>query len=177
MIILIRLCLFSYHVSEFALDYVLSMLPNHGDFGTILGPTVAGPGPGPGPGGSNLPPTGGGSGLPPTGSATTNSILASIQNKLDLQAHERVGRTNVSIYSGTRVFSPSAVLTPQERYELSQLVGHDEVHGTSGIYNTVIKETPRYSRQYELRVVRNIDNRPLSSFLDDVSSTVHFRQY
>jgi len=165
------------------------MLPNHSDFGTILGPTVAGPGgsnlpptggggsnlpPG---GGSNLPPTGGESNLPPTGSATTNSILASIQHKLVLQAQERHGNAGISIYSGLHIFSSSAVLTPEERYELGQLVGHDELNGTSGIYNTIMKETERSSHEYGLRVVRNPYNRPITGSLNDTHSTALFRHY
>jgi len=187
--IFIRLYLLSYHLSDFALDYILNMLPNHSDFGTILGPTVAGPGgsnlpptggggsnlpPG---GGSNLPPTGGESNLPPTGSATTNSILASIQHKLVLQAQERHGNAGISIYSGLHIFSSSAVLTPEERYELGQLVGHDELNGTSGIYNTIMKETERSSHEYGLRVVRNPYNRPITGSLNDTHSTALFRHY
>lgn len=67
-IIFIRLffiffCISDFIMSNIAIEYSLCMLPNHGDFSQILGPTVAGPGQN----GSNLPPTGGGSNLPPTG--------------------------------------------------------------------------------------------------------------
>lgn len=165
-----RLYLLSYHVSEFALDYTLSMLPNHSDFATILGPTV----PGPGPGGSNLPPSGGGSNLPPTVGATTNPILASIQDKLVLQAQERKGLSNVSIYSNT-AFTAPATLATEERTDLGLLVGHDESNGTSGVYNTVIKKNS--NNVLELRVVTNYGNKPLSGALDDVASTASFRLY
>ena len=56
---------------------MLSMLPNHGDFGTILGTTMAGPGPN----GGTLPPAGNVNGID-----TIRDSLNSVRVKLDLQA-------------------------------------------------------------------------------------------
>lgn len=68
------------------------MLPNRGDFGTILGTTIAGPGPN----GGILPPAGNVNGID-----TIRDSLNSVRLKLYIQAQESVGRNKVYIYSTT----------------------------------------------------------------------------
>lgn len=180
-IIFIRLffiffCISDFIMSNIAIEYSLCMLPNHGDFSQILGPTVAGPGQN----GSNLPPTGGGSNLPPTGGTalgiTNNPSGPSILHKVELQGTERHGLKPISIYSTTS-FTPAATLSTAERYHLGILVGDDENNGTSGVYNTIIRKSNQNLDQFELRVVINRGNKPLSGYLSDVQSSADFRQY
>jgi hypothetical protein len=177
--IFIRLILFTFHVFEFGIEYLLtSGTPSNGYFATILNPSGSvGNNTATGPGG-NLPPSGGGANVPLAGDTTNSTpnnynLSPIIKYKVELQKEEskRLFTAVRSIYDTTN-FTPEATLTKAECTELGIAVQRDEINGTSGVYSAVHKKNID-----ELRVVRRPARTVLESSLQYTTATKSFIDY
>lgn len=178
--ILIRLILFSFHVYDTGLDYLLaSGRPSPGGFSSFINPAGT-------PAGTNIPTGPGGGGSPPPRpsyfsvvlnptEAESSALIESVKTKVDLQRAEVRSSKFFSIYSPDK-HSAEATLTRAEADELGRRVQQDERIKQNGIYNAVYKKSVVDNTPH-LKVVVNRPRRDTGTYINEAQCSEEFRNY